>query len=155
MIILDNKLSQHLTCHAYNANKCIYISCYKVEISLKPKGRKLLDIWEKIYKASERGVDVKILLNWNDMRRSIAKTNLYVATNLKKHGCDVRYLKDERCCHAKMFLFDDDNLIIGSHNLSVKSVSENFEMSVLIKDREQIKEAKQIFETIFRDAKRF
>ena len=155
MIILDDKIMGNLQCFAFNAKKTIYVSCYKVEIKHSNRGKKLLQFWEFVYDAAKRGVKVHFLLNWNDLRRSIAKTNLYVAQELKKNGCEVRYLRGTRCCHAKLFIFDDNLCIIGSHNLSVKSVSENFEMSYLVEKREEIAHAKQIFEDLWRDAKDF
>ena len=155
MIILDDKIMGNLQCFAFNASKEIYISCYKVEIKHSNRGKKLLKFWDYIYEAAERGVKVHFLLNWNDLRRSVAKTNLYVAQELKKHGCKVRYLKGTRCCHAKIFIFDDNLCIIGSHNLSVKSVTENFEMSYLAENKEEISQAKKIFQELWNDAKDF
>jgi len=144
-----------LQCFAFNARKEIYISCYKVEIKHSNRGKKLQLFWQFIFDAAKRGVKVHFLLNWNDLRRSVAKTNLYVAQELKKNGCEVKYLKGTRCCHAKLFIFDDNLCIIGSHNLSVKSVSENFEMSYLVENDVEIRQAKKIFEGLWKDAKSF
>ena len=152
MIILDDKIMGNLQCFAFNASNEIYISCYKVEIKHSNRGKKLLRFWDNVFDAAKRGVKVKFLLNWNDLRRSVAKTNLYVAQELKKYGCEVRYLKGTRCCHAKLFIFDDNLCIIGSHNLSVKSVSENFEMSYLIEDKKEVANAKDIFLDVWKDA---
>lgn len=71
---------------------------------------------------------------------------------LKNSGVDVRYLKNNRCCHAKIVVIDRVICFVGSHNLSVRSCHNNFELSVFISETSLIDGIAGIFESTFLNA---
>jgi phosphatidylserine/phosphatidylglycerophosphate/cardiolipin synthase-like enzyme len=130
----------------------ILISSYKLEHTMRQRGDALRVLFEALVAAKRKGVKVKVLLNWNDLRRSVAKTNLYAMKWLKSHDIESRYLKDNRCCHAKIIIVDRKSVILGSHNLSCKSVMENHETSVLLDDAEIVQQAHELFLRVWENA---
>lgn len=78
-----------------------------------------------ISEAARRGVPCKVLLNADD-------ADTPAVTQVKDAGCAVRVLPKSTkglYMHEKIVL-TDDSLIIGSQNLSTKSLTENRELSI-------------------------
>ncbi len=153
-LIIDNQYLPQAQALISEAQQEISIATFKLEINEKPKGRNLKQFFEQLVQKSRSGIRVRILFNWHDDRRSVAKTNYSASITLKNAGCDVRYLKNNRCCHAKMLLVDRKKAIIGSHNLSVRSCANNFEISYIIPDPESVAYLTKVFESSFWDAKK-
>jgi phosphatidylserine/phosphatidylglycerophosphate/cardiolipin synthase-like enzyme len=153
LLIVDSQYVPQAIALVKSARKEICISSFKLEISEKPRGRDLCEFFDEIKEKIKQGVKVKILFNWHDDRRSVPKTNEGAAHNLKNCGADVRYLKNNRCCHAKLLMIDREKILLGSHNLSVRSTQANFELSYLIPDPETVQQVSAVFERIFGDAK--
>lgn len=152
MIILDEQfLPQALTvirCAKFQ----IDISTYKAEISLLPKGKMLRQFWELLKEKKWSGVDIRFLLNWNADRKSCPKTNINAYRYLHKAGIKVRSLNHNRCCHAKLILIDRRCAILGSHNLSIKSCHNNFELSTCIYDNNKTDLLQKYFDNIYQNA---
>jgi phosphatidylserine/phosphatidylglycerophosphate/cardiolipin synthase-like enzyme len=127
------------------ATTTVMISTYKLEHTMRTRGDRIRVLFAALVAAKEKQINVKVLLNWNDLKRSVAKTNLYAMEWLSKYGIESRYLKDNRCCHAKMVIVDKSIIILGSHNLSCKSVSENLEASLETDDKEIVEQAVKLF----------
>lgn len=154
LLIVDNQFLPYANVLADSAKSNLYISTFKAEMTNKPRGADLLEFFEKIKSAAKRHVRVWFLLNWNTDRRSVPKTNLYASLELKKAGVAVKYLKNNRCCHAKIIVADTDKALIGSHNLSVRSCHNNFELSTLIDDKRSVAQIAEMFEYSFQAAHR-
>lgn len=135
------------------AKSSVDISTFKAEITSKPRGKRLLAFFEKLYEKKSQGVRVRFLINSNDDRRVTPKSNPCAINNLKNHKIDVRTLYHNRCCHAKILLVDTDKAIVGSHNLSVKSCHNNFEVSYLIVEPVNVCYLQAIFDKVFLNAK--
>jgi phosphatidylserine/phosphatidylglycerophosphate/cardiolipin synthase-like enzyme len=154
LLVMDNAFLPVAQAIVAGAKKEICISSFKLEISDKPRGRDLKNFFESIIEKQRQGVKVKVLFNWHDDRRSVAKTNYSASLFLKNAGIDIRYIKNNRCCHAKLLMIDKEKILLGSHNLSIRSTQNNFEASYLIPDPETVAEVSAIFERIFADAKK-
>lgn len=115
-----------------DARKTIYISSFKLELTAKPRGKRLLDLFHQLAMKADAGVDVRILTNIRADRPHIPASNTYAVKMLQQKGIEIRKPRDERVCHAKVIIADHKKAIIGSHNLSVKSCHSNFEVSVLL-----------------------
>ena len=136
-----------------NAKCSVYISTFKAEITSKPRGRKLSRFFDEICHAKFRGVDVRVLINTATPRGSIPMSNAYAVMFLKKNGVELRKLPHERCCHAKLIIVDGEAVILGSHNLSIKSCHNNFEISFFTHDREAAKTLTEKYIQIWDNAK--
>jgi len=154
LILTDNEFLPQAKALVESAEKSIDISTFKAEITTKPRGLALLHFFKALLQKAKEGVRVRFLINWNNDRRSCPKTNLYVITELKKANIRIRHLRNNRCCHAKAIIVDKKKLIIGSHNLSVKSCHNNFEISYVVSDPEEVINLSSVFESSFNDAEK-
>lgn len=153
LLVVDNQFLSVAQALVNQAKKEICLSSFKLEICDKPRGRALKEFFDSIVEKQKSGVKVKVLFNWHDDRRSVAKTNYSASIFLKQSGIDIRYLRNNRCCHAKLLIVDKEKILLGSHNLSVRSTQNNFEMSYVIPDPETAAQVGGVFERIFAEAK--
>jgi phosphatidylserine/phosphatidylglycerophosphate/cardiolipin synthase-like enzyme len=154
LLVKDNQFLSVALALIEQAKKEICISTFKLEISDKPRGRHLKNFFEKLVEKCKAGVKVNVLFNWHDDKRSVAKTNYSASIFLKNAGADVRYLQANRCCHAKLMIIDQEKVLLGSHNLSIRSCENNFELSYLIPDPETVAEVYSVFQRSFYDGKK-
>jgi len=153
LLVVDNQFLSVAGALVAQAKKEICISTFKLEINEKPRGRDLKAFFQAIIEKVKSGVKVKLLFNWHDDKRSVALTNYPASIFLKNAGVDVRYLRNNRCCHAKLLMVDKEKVLLGSHNLSIRSTQANFELSYLIPDPETVAQVGAVFERFFTDAK--
>ena len=74
-----------------------------------------------IVSAKKRGVDVKVLVNNDD-----------VINRLAIHGIPARRLHSKKMLHTKMIIIDGCKVVIGSHNFTQHAFSLNEEASVFV-----------------------
>lgn len=152
MILHDNEFLPHALAMIDAAKTSVDISTFKAEITHKPRGRRLVALFDKLYEKKSQGLRVRFLINYHDDKRIIPKTNLSAINYLKNHRIEVRCQSHNRCNHAKILLVDTDKAIVGSHNLSVKSCHNNFELSYLIQDPVNVCYLQAIFDRVFLNA---
>ncbi len=99
--------------------------------------------------ASRRGVKVRVQLNMESYSHNLSAINTRAKTNLSNAGVSVKFSPQFPIMHSKIFLIDDDITILGSHNLSHRSVTVNDETSVLIKSRDVCMEFRRYFELLW------
>ena len=155
LLLTDNEFLPQAKALVESAKKSIDISTFKAEITTKPRGLALSQFFKAVFQKAKEGIKVRFLINWNTDRKCCPKTNLYVITELKKLNIKVRHLKNNRCCHAKSIIVDKEKAIIGSHNLSVKSCHNNFEISYVVPDQVAITNLASVFESSFMDAEKY
>lgn len=154
MIIHDKDFLKVATPLIHEARKRIDIATFKAEIKHRPSGADLICFFETLYRKRAQGVEVNFLLNWNDKRRAVPNSNRYAIKELLASGVNVRILPDNRCCHAKIIIIDTDRALIGSHNLSVRSCSHNFEVSYLLTLPEDVCRLQAIYNHVLTTARR-
>jgi phosphatidylserine/phosphatidylglycerophosphate/cardiolipin synthase-like enzyme len=59
--------------------------------------------------------------------------------------------KRENSFHTKFIVFDTRSVIVGSHNLKMRSLRENLEISLLIKEPKTVRNLLEIFEYIYKN----
>lgn len=136
-----------------DARKRIDVCTYKFEFSTRPAARDLNRLIDILYAQAYAGIKVRVLLNTNRSRSGLTKINEHAARILKTREIEVRTLPDSRCQHAKMILVDNCLGLIGSHNWSPKSLTENFEVSVDIRHAGYLQDICEHFEKIWTGAK--
>lgn len=92
---------------------------------------------EALVAAKERGVDVKVILNPIEIKGN--RINEKAAETLKAAGVDVKWFEcnpdTKQKLHAKMAVFDDDQVIVGSANWSYAGFNTNREADVEVLSR--------------------
>lgn len=137
-----------------SAQKLIYISTFKVELTTKPRGRDLHNFFEHVFEKSRLGVDVRFLTNTFTKRGSIPLSNFHAIQELSRRGVQVRILQGTRICHAKLLIIDDATVILGSHNLSVKSCHNNFEVSYILTNPYVIGQLQGVYQEVWDTARK-
>jgi len=153
MLLIDQDFLPQAQALIGVAKNRIDVATFKAEISHLPKGKRLWQFFEELFKKRDQGVEINFLINWHTNRRSVPLTNLFVIKELKRRKINVRILPNDRCCHAKILIIDRHIAIIGSHNLSIKSCHNNFEMSYLIQKPADIARLGTSFDHVFLNSK--
>lgn len=85
--------------------------------------------------AAARGVDVRLLISEKTDHPYLVQIGRSYYEELLRHGVKI-YEFDAAVNHSKCALLDDDWLMVGSANFDIRSMRLNFELNVLIRDRE-------------------
>lgn len=83
-------------------------------------------------------MEVLVLLHNESIGRALHKINRATAGHLRQSGAEVRWGNTGQPLHAKVWIFDRARVIIGSHNISVRSTRTNHEVSVLCDVRDVV-----------------
>lgn len=136
------------------ARNRVDLCTYKFELSARPDARPLNSLIDILYTLANNKVLVRVLLNTTGRRSGLTRINEAAAKILKSKGLEVRALPDGRCQHAKILLVDGCLGIIGSHNWSPKSMTDNFEVSVVFYGAQYLWDIKKYFEKVWETARK-
>lgn len=92
------------------------------------------------------GTKMRVLLSKEGRGQHLTAINMDAKKHLGEAGIKVKLGRTFPTTHSKLWIIDDDAVILGSHNLSNRSVTVNVESSVLIKSREVAIEFKRYFD---------
>lgn len=92
----------------------------------------------ELLKACRRGLQVRVLVDTEAMREKF--------NNL---GFPTRAVQNTKMLHTKAVAIDHKTLIIGSHNLTKRANSDNYELSVAIQEFEPIEQFINYFDRIW------
>ena len=98
---------------------------------------------------AQAGKKVRVLLNKEGRGQHLMAINMKAARFLGEAGIRVKFGRTFPITHAKLWIIDDDIVILGSHNLSNRSVTVNNESSVMIKGRAVAIEFRRYFNTLW------
>ena len=153
-ILIDEKFLPAAQELITSARRSICISTFKAEITSKPRGRKLYNFFTRLSVKAKSGVVIRFLISKPEQRGHIPIGNGYAISWLQKNGIKVRHLKDNRVCHGKILIVDDYIAILGSHNLSVKSCHNNFEVSYMFQTKFCINKLAEVFDRIWENSQK-
>lgn len=131
------------------AKRSVILCTYKFEVSQSPDSRNLNDLIKTLFHLVGLGINIRVLLNIARTRSGLTRINKIAARALQEHNIEVRTLPDYRCQHAKMLIVDGWLGIVGSHNWSPRSMTDNFEVSVELSGPEYFQEILKHFEMIW------
>jgi len=130
------------------------ICTYKFELSKRPDAQGLNSLIGTLYDLAIIDVRIRVLLNTTGKRSGLTRINENAGRVLKRHGLEVRTLPDGRCQHAKILIVDGCLGIIGSHNWSPKSMTDNFEVSVVFYGAQYLVRIQEHFEKIWEGSRK-
>ena len=96
-----------------------------------------------------KGVKYRVLLNIENVTHKITRINQRAKDNLIQAGAKVKFGPKYIISHAKIFIIDDQFVVLGSHNLSKTSVAQNDEVSILINNTKVAMEYKRYFDLLW------
>ena len=83
---------------------------------------------QSIVRAKNRGVKIKVISNIPD-----------IVVRLNALGIEAKKLLTPNLVHVKMMIIDEEVMIIGSHNYTQNAFTMNYELSVILEDKEKEK----------------
>ena len=92
----------------------------------------------ELLRAALRGVQVRVLVDTEAMARKF-----------KLLGFEVRAVQPTRMLHTKAIVIDRHTLILGSHNLTKRANTDNYEMSVALQDFEAVEQFINYFDRLW------
>lgn len=103
-----------------------------------------------VLEKANSGIKMRVILNKEGREQHLMAINMQTARFLGEAGVVVKFGLTFPINHAKLWIFDDDAVILGSHNLSNRAVTVNNEVSALIKSREVAMEYRRYFDLLWR-----
>ena len=144
--LFDNEFLPFLKNQISVSHKRIYAIIYFAIMFQTRKNDDVSEIVSALIQAKKRGLDVRILMNSIIKRGLTSKHNFDVAKKLYDNNITVSMSDFNRTTHAKVWIFDDDGIIIGSHNLTKSSFHKNREVSIYFIDFEANKKISSYIE---------
>jgi len=105
-----------------SCNKSLYIIMFYFRFEDEPD-YVTDELVSEIIKAKERGVNIKIIIDQdeeNDPYNS-KEINKDIYEFLKNKDIEVIFDLPEKLTHTKLFIIDEEHIVIGSHNLTAGS----------------------------------
>lgn len=102
-----------------------------------------------VIEKARNGVKIRVRLNSESKDHYLTKENTRTSQALRRYPIQVKFDSSGTVSHLKMIIIDNEIVIIGSHNLSARSVSENNEASVAIFGAAACKPYKEYFDLLW------
>lgn len=98
---------------------------------------------------ARHGVPIRVRFNHETKDAPLSKENAKTAQRLRRYNVQTKFDGTKIMSHLKMIIIDDEVAIIGSHNLTTRSVSQNNETSVALIGREIVVPYRDYFEALW------
>ncbi|MEF8879380.1 MAG: phospholipase D-like domain-containing protein [Candidatus Thermoplasmatota archaeon] len=129
-----------------SAEKSIYVEQLYIHLNWDEKANPFIS---KLVNKSRRGVDVKVVLNYNPVYRSSNEKSLLTKQHLEKHGIEVKFVYSNwsyfRNIHNKGVIVDNESVLISSVNWNSNSVLNNREAGLIIRNKTVAKYFSDVF----------
>lgn len=130
-VLIENNYFPRLLDYLHVAQKSIFAIIYYAKIHQRRRQDDIKKLCQLLIDKHKNNVKVWILFNFSSQKNFITVANKEVARILLKSGILVKHTDTNRVTHAKLFLIDDTISILGSHNLSTRSLHSNREISIV------------------------
>lgn len=134
-LIPDEKLTRIILERIAAAEKEILFTVYCSMFALKKTGSPVNKIIEELKRAKDRGICVMILLNKRNFSGKLGAHYRRFKEKITEYGIINKENKTRLNLHCKIWAFDREYVIIGSHNMTDKALERQHEVSVLIRDK--------------------
>lgn len=101
-------------------------------------GSKIQRFNNAIVNASRKNKKVRAIINSSQIN------NILSQCNIKTKG-----LFSKKILHTKLMIIDNEIAILGSHNYTMNAFSVNYEISIIIRDKEVVQRLKKYFENLW------
>lgn len=102
----------------------------------------------ELIEAKKRGVKVEVILEVRDDQDRTTKRNRRTAKMLSEGGVDVIFDPLSRTTHAKLMIVDGKLTLVGSTNWTYYALTNNHEVSLLVRSKEVAREMIEYFNRV-------
>jgi len=154
-LLLDEEYTEELTKRISGATAEILFTQFHIGMK-STDGKSLInEILRGIASASARGVFVSCLMPNIDRKAQYQDGNIRSMEYMTTAGIHCYYMGYEYSIHSKFFLFDKSIAIIGSHNLTDRSLKSTFETSIVTDAENVCKNLSRKYNHLIARAKKF
>lgn len=137
-IILDNNYADKAKAFVLSAHSEIRVCAYAWRWYDSEPALPIQQLNIEMLRARARGVSLRALVDTEAM-----------AAKFRALGFDVRAVQPTRMLHTKAICIDTRTLILGSHNLTKRANTDNYEMSVAIQEYEAVAQFVEYFDRLW------
>lgn len=148
-VLLGNEFMSALVREIKGAESSIWVAIFEWSWYPGQRTGTCQDINRALCGKAKNGTDVRVILHNESIGRALHKINRKTAGHLRQNRVQVRWGNTGIPLHAKVWVFDQARMIIGSHNISVRSVRTNIEASVLTDYPDEVKRVVEWFEGLW------
>lgn len=120
------------------AERSIHVAMYRISYYSGYADSLANDLLHALIAASQRGLDVRVMLDDCAYYEDSAEANLISAIFLHQRGVDVRLDDANLTTHAKLVVIDGDTVLLGSTNWNYYSLERNCETDMVFVDLPEI-----------------
>lgn len=150
--LITYRLIPHLLAMLSYSQRYFYLANFAINITNDWRTRDLRTFLIALSNRAKCGLDVRFILASPPGIPRLAARNISYAHYLEDLKIPTRYYSGPSVQHAKFALSDDNSVIIGSHNLTFRSLRSNLEVSIFIEDPSLACTLRPYFETLWSKA---
>ena len=138
-LVLDNEYPEVAKMLLARAQREVRICAYAWRWYANEPELGIQELNKELFLLRDRGVEVRCLVDTETMRRT-----------MEAQGFNARSVEATRMLHTKALCVDDDSLLIGSHNMTKRAITDNYECSVAVGEFEIVQQFITYFDAIWR-----
>jgi len=128
--LIDNSFYNCILQLIHSSQKEIYIVSFEFDIGFPSSSSPMYNIFQALSEKAPSLDTITIFLNKSNRSNRNYYINQSSAQALSKNGIIVYQANSVHTVHSKLFISDYENLVIGSHNFTNRSIKRNSEFSL-------------------------
>lgn len=137
-LILDREFYPYILKELRKKPRTIEIINYAWRFYPNEPGINIQILTNEIVKNAKRGCAIRVICNEESTR-----------SRMRAYQIPCKKIPSNKLMHTKAILFNQQELIIGSHNLTKRAMNENYEMSISTNETENILQFMKYFNTMW------
>jgi phosphatidylserine/phosphatidylglycerophosphate/cardiolipin synthase-like enzyme len=138
MLIINGEYKDEFIKSVRNSKSAILGFIYHDSLFSSVNGSVIDSYILELRQAQTRGVSIQILCNSDQQ-----------VEKLRKHNIQGKRVIGFKTMHSKAFCFDNNYIIVGSHNFTENAVSVNLEMSAILREQSEVQKFVNYFKIIW------
>jgi len=151
--LITYRLIPHLLAMLSYSQRYFYLANFSINITNDWRTRDLRTFLTALSSRARTGLDVRFLLASPPGIPRLAARNMSYTHYLAALDIPTRFYSGPSVQHAKFAISDDNSVIIGSHNLTFRSLKSNVEVSILLEDPTLAATLRPVFDHLWDIAK--
>ena len=147
-LITDNQYVQTAQKMIRESKKSIHVIMFEMAFYDKQPNTPSNLLIKELIEAKKRGVKVEVILEVREGEDRTTKRNHRTGKILSEEGVTVIYDSLSKTTHAKVLVVDGQFALLGSTNWTYDALTNNHEVSVLLRSKEVAKELVDYFNRV-------
>lgn len=152
-LITDGNIQDEIIRATIEAKRSIWLIIYTGHVPSARSMPRVQKLYSLLRDKALQGLDCRLLLaGWAPLSEQ-DKSNRFMAREFAARGWQVKHCKTHPICHPKLFIFDGQRAIVGSHNFTGQGLSYTKNLSVWVSDHETMADIDKYYLSIWSDDK--